>query len=51
MLNCDMFIRVKQINLRIGRQPSGAVVSAVVSQQGLGPRLAFLCGVYALPFA
>lgn len=51
MLSRDMFIRVKQINLRIGRQPSGAMVSAVASQQGLGWRLAFLCGVYALPFA
>lgn len=50
MLSCDMFIRVRQINLRIGRQSSGAVVSAVASQQGLGWRSAFLC-VYALPLA
>lgn len=38
MLSRDMFIHVNQINLRIGRQPSGAGVSAVASQQGLGRR-------------
>lgn len=38
MLSRDMFIHVNKINLRIGKQPSDAVVSAVDSQQGLGRR-------------
>lgn len=34
----DVFVRVKQLELKRGRQPSGAVVSAVAAQHGLGPR-------------